>query len=49
MIDNQAYLRTGDLAHYNARGELVHAGRIDFQIKIGGQRVDTAEIAKYNH
>ena len=38
------YLKTGDLARYNTRGELVHAGRVDFQIKIRGQRVETVEI-----
>jgi tyrocidine synthetase-3 len=43
-IDKHVYLKTGDLARYNARGELVHAGRIDFQIKIRGQRVETSEI-----
>jgi len=43
-INNQIYIKTGDLARYNTRGELVHVGRIDFQIKIRGQRVETAEI-----
>ncbi|CAF0752919.1 unnamed protein product [Adineta steineri] len=43
-IDNHTYLKTGDLARYNERGELVHAGRADFQIKIHGQRVETTEI-----
>ncbi|CAF3340149.1 unnamed protein product [Rotaria sp. Silwood2] len=37
-------MKTGDLARYNSDGELVHAGRVDFQIKIRGQRVETAEI-----
>ena len=43
-IGNQVYMKTGDLAFYNTRGELVHVGRIDFQIKIRGQRVETYEI-----
>jgi hypothetical protein len=43
-IDKQVYLKTGDLARYNERGELVHVGRVDFQIKIRGQRVETTEI-----
>jgi hypothetical protein len=43
-IDNQIYMKTGDLARYNERGELVHAGRIDFQVKVNGQRVETIEI-----
>jgi hypothetical protein len=43
-INNQVYLKTGDLARFNQRGELVHVGRVDFQIKVRGQRVETAEI-----
>jgi hypothetical protein len=43
-IDNEVYMKTGDLARYNARGELVPAGRLDFQIKIRGQRVEASEI-----
>ena len=43
-IKNQVYLKTGDLARYNTRGELVYVGRIDFQIKVHGQRVEPAEI-----
>lgn len=37
-------MKTGDLARYNVRDELVHVGRVDFQIKIHGQRVETTEI-----
>ncbi|CAF1215394.1 unnamed protein product, partial [Adineta steineri] len=43
-ISNQVYMKTGDLARYNTREELVYAGRADFQIKIRGQRVETGEI-----
>ncbi|CAF1437173.1 unnamed protein product, partial [Adineta steineri] len=43
-VDNQIYMKTGDLARYNERDELVHAGRIDFQVKVHGQRVETTEI-----
>jgi hypothetical protein len=43
-INNEIYLKTGDLARYNVRGELVHVGRVDFQIKVRGQRVETTEI-----
>ncbi len=39
IINNQVYLRMGHLALYNKR-----AGRVDFQIKIRGQRVETTEI-----
>ncbi|CAF1462357.1 unnamed protein product, partial [Adineta steineri] len=43
-VDKEVYMKTGDLARYNERGELVHAGRIDFQVKVHGQRVETTEI-----
>ena len=35
---------TGDLVQQNTDGSLVHLGRIDAQIKIRGQRVETGEI-----
>ncbi len=43
-IDNEQFFKTGDLGRYNAREELLHLGRIDFQIEINGQRVEAAEI-----
>ncbi len=36
--------RTGDLVFYNERGELVFAGRKDFQIKHSGYRIELGEI-----
>ncbi|KAF2257728.1 acetyl-CoA synthetase-like protein [Lojkania enalia] len=36
--------RTGDLVRQNADGTLTYLGRIDAQIKIRGQRVETGEI-----
>jgi len=36
--------RTGDLAHYNERGELMFNGRVDFQIKHAGHRIELGEI-----
>ncbi len=36
--------RTGDLVHYNERGELVYNGRKDFQIKHMGHRIELGEI-----
>ena len=36
--------RTGDLAHYNERGELMFDGRKDFQIKHKGYRIELGEI-----
>ncbi|MGN0165300.1 MAG: AMP-binding protein [Lachnospiraceae bacterium] len=38
--------RTGDMATYNERGELVFAGRKDFQIKHMGHRIELEEIEK---
>lgn len=36
--------RTGDLAYYNERGELIFVGRKDFQIKHQGYRIELGEI-----
>lgn len=36
--------RTGDLVHYNERGELMYDGRKDFQIKHMGYRIELGEI-----
>ena len=36
--------RTGDLAHYNERGEIMFDGRKDFQIKHLGYRIELGEI-----
>lgn len=38
--------RTGDLASWNDRGELVFLGRKDFQIKYKGHRIELEEIEK---
>ena len=36
--------KTGDLAHYNERGEIMFDGRKDFQIKHMGHRIELGEI-----
>ena len=36
--------RTGDVVHYNDRGELIYDGRKDFQIKHNGHRIELGEI-----
>lgn len=38
--------RTGDLAKYNDRGELMFAGRKDFQIKYMGHRIELEEVER---
>ncbi len=36
--------KTGDLAYYNDRNELIYTGRIDRQLKIRGYRIEPGEI-----
>ncbi|OUM56565.1 hypothetical protein PIROE2DRAFT_49375, partial [Piromyces sp. E2] len=36
--------RTGDLGKWNEDGEIIYLGRIDFQVKIRGQRIELSEI-----
>ncbi|CAF4488514.1 unnamed protein product [Rotaria sp. Silwood2] len=46
IINHKEFFKTGDLARYNAKGELVYAGRIDFQIKIDDQQIEPADVEK---
>eukprot|EP00833_Pecoramyces_ruminatium_P016016 jgi/Orpsp1_1/1190048/evm.model.d7180000076318.1 len=41
---NRIMYRTGDLGRWNSDGEIEYLGRIDFQVKINGQRVELGEI-----
>ncbi|ORX80514.1 acetyl-CoA synthetase-like protein [Anaeromyces robustus] len=41
---NEIIYRTGDLGKWTRNGEIEYLGRIDFQIKIHGQRVELDEI-----
>ena len=40
----QTVLRTGDLAHLGAGGELYFVGRSDYQVQIRGNRVELGEV-----
>eukprot|EP00833_Pecoramyces_ruminatium_P013669 jgi/Orpsp1_1/1187701/evm.model.d7180000059555.1 len=41
---NRIMYRTGDLGRWTMEGEIEYLGRIDFQVKINGQRVELGEI-----
>eukprot|EP00833_Pecoramyces_ruminatium_P011934 jgi/Orpsp1_1/1185966/evm.model.c7180000096256.1 len=41
---NRIMYRTGDLGRWTSEGEIEYLGRIDFQVKINGQRVELGEI-----
>ena len=45
MIPGDRLYRTGDLGHLDDEGRLFFSGRIDFQVKIGGVRIELGEIA----
>ena len=44
LVYPERIYRTGDLAYYNERGELMYKGRKDFQIKHMGYRIELGEI-----
>jgi amino acid adenylation domain-containing protein/thioester reductase-like protein len=41
---NERIYNTNDLVYWNDEGELIHLGRLDFQIKLNGYRIDLEEI-----
>ncbi|CAF4565110.1 unnamed protein product [Rotaria socialis] len=43
-IDGQLFYRTGDLVRLSKNSLLYYVGRIDYQIKLHGQRIEVAEI-----
>ncbi|MGV4658813.1 amino acid adenylation domain-containing protein, partial [Burkholderia pseudomallei] len=49
-VDGQArerHYRTGDLARWREDGEVEHLGRMDFQVKIRGHRVEVHDIERH--
>eukprot|EP00833_Pecoramyces_ruminatium_P016165 jgi/Orpsp1_1/1190197/evm.model.d7180000077366.1 len=42
--NNRIMYRTGDLGKWTSEGEIEYLGRIDFQVKINGQRLELGEI-----
>jgi amino acid adenylation domain-containing protein/thioester reductase-like protein len=45
LIPGDRLYRTGDLGHLDEEGRLFFSGRRDFQVKIGGVRIELGEIA----
>lgn len=41
---NQRFYKTGDLCYFDMDGDIMYSGRIDFQVKIQGYRVELGEI-----
>ncbi|WP_323840242.1 non-ribosomal peptide synthetase [Photorhabdus africana] len=46
-IETGPLYRTGDRVYWNEENELVYVGRLDFQVKIRGHRVELGEIEYY--
>ncbi|GAA3725266.1 AMP-binding protein [Salinactinospora qingdaonensis] len=44
--NNRSYFRTGDLVHRDANGRVHLVGRSDFQVKVRGVAVNTAEVER---
>lgn len=44
FVDGERMYDTGDLARWNANGDLEFLGRVDHQIKVDGIRADTSEV-----
>lgn len=44
---NRRFYRTGDLCYMDAEGDIMYSGRLDYQVKIQGHRVELQEIEHY--
>src|SRR5690606_13731176 len=44
--DDRRWFRTGDLVHRDADGRIVVVGRVDFQVKVRGVAINTAEVER---
>ena len=47
MLNGTRYYRTGDLCYADEDGDIQYVGRLDFQTKINGFRVELSEIEHY--
>lgn len=47
MLNGTRYYRTGDLCYADKDGDIQYIGRLDFQTKINGFRVELSEIEHY--
>jgi len=47
FIENKIMYKTGDMGKFTEKGEIIHLGRIDHQIKIRGLRIELGEIENH--
>lgn len=48
LFEGKRFYRTGDLCFMDAEGDIMYVGRMDFQAKIQGFRVELSEIEHYS-